>query len=369
VWGDQYNRKLADLLEVQTEIAGEIAQHLQEKLGSGKRTAQKKISTTTPAVNPEAYRLYLQGVHHAYQWKEESLRQAIETFQRAITADSGYAPSHSGLAYTLAMVGFYGFIPPKQAYAQARAAANKALSLDASLAEAYVALSWVDIHFDHNSEAALKNIRKAIEINPNLAIARHGHALHLTVTRHPQEALVEIMKAVELDPLTLLFQAHHGWILHCLGRDKEALTVLLHAMDLNPTDYYVLRIILYTCKNAGRPDLALTIGEKAARMTSNKGVALGLRSFSYVQAGDNEKAEKTLAELGDEMDVDNATGYYRALVYASLGHIERAVTWLEKTAEEGTGIAHIVNAEPVFDGLRGEPRFEALMTRLGFRNA
>lgn len=366
LWGDQYNRKMSDLLEVQTEIAAEISQHLQLKLGSGKKTAQKPSASHTPQVDPEAYRLYLQGVHHAYQWKEESLRLSIDTFQRAIALDPGFAPSYSGLAYTLSMVGFYGFVSPKQAYVQAKAAAQKALTLDSTQAEAYVALAWAYMMYDHDWREAEKFSVRALELKPGLAIAYHGRAVGLVLRRHFDEALPYMVKAVELDPLTALFQAHHGWILHTMGRDVDALRVLLNAMELHPNDYYILRIILYTCKAAGRPDIAISAGEKAAAMTKNPLTALGLRAFAYIQAGDIERAEAFLAEFDKHPIVDNASGYYRALALMLLGHHEKALTWLETTFSEGLGIAAIINGEPVFDPLRKEPRFQALVAKLGF---
>ena len=365
IWGDQYNRKMDDLLEVQSAIAAEIAEHLQEKLGgSGKRKAQK-VAPSAPAVNPEAYRLYLQGVHHAYQWKEDSLRQAIDVFERAISLDSGYAPSFSGLAYTLAMVGFYGFVKPQQAYAQSRAAAQRALTLDPNIAEAYVALAWCCLMFDHDWDEARRQILKAIELKPDLAIAHHGYAVQLTVLRKFDEALTEIEKAKEFDPLTALFQAHHGWILHCNGRDHEALQVLLAAMDVHPNDYYILRIMLYTCKAGGRPDLSVPIGEKAAKHTTNRLTAIGIRAFAYAQAGDQDSARRFLKETENEPNLDVASAYYLSLAYLIIGENDKALDMMEIAFSGSVGISVIVNGEPIFDPLRGNPRFEAMVRRLG----
>jgi non-specific serine/threonine protein kinase len=361
VWGDQYNRKLADLLEVQNEIAGEIARHLQQKLDSG----AAKRAARPPLVNPEAYRLHLQGVYQAYQWREESLRRSIECFHKAISVDSAYAPSYAGLAYSLAMTGFYGFIPPRQAYPQAKAAAYKALELDPALAAPHVALGWVAMQYDHSSQQARQEFQKAIELKPDLATAHHGYAVYLNIVRRPDEALVEIRKSAELDPLTPLFQAHHGWILHCIGRDKEALQVLQTALELHPNDYYVLRIVLYACKGAGRPDLALSLGEKAASLSGNKQQSLGILAFACAQAGEHERSEKLIAELVADLKPDAASGYYLALTYTVLGHHEQALHWLEENLEERIGILSIVSAEPLFNPLRPDPRFQSLLQKVG----
>lgn len=368
VWGDQYNRKLADLLEVQNEIAGEIARHLQEKLG-GSSAAKKpaKSSPARPAVDPEAYRLYLQGVHQSYQWKQESMRLSIETFQKAINIDPSYAPCYAGLAYTLAMVGFYGFIPPKQAYAQSRAAAEKALSIDPTLAEAHVALGWVELYSDRDAEASFREFHKAIELKPDLAIAHHGLALQLTVMQRFEEALAEILKAVAADPLTALFQAHHGWILHTLGRDLEALRVLQAAQQVNPNDYYILRILLYTCKPNNRPDLALTTGRKCADMSANPEQKLAIMAFACTQAGESEEARKLLRELLASPNIDTAAGFYMAMALTALGDCERALDWLEKLHTDGMGIVTIIKAEPTLKPVWAHPRFIALVNDLGIQ--
>lgn len=364
VWGDQYNRKLADLLEVQNEIAGEIAQHLQQKLGGGGSGGKRAVHKS--AVNPDAYRLYLQGAHQAYQWREETLRRSIEYFQKAISVDPSYAPSFAGLAYSLAMMGFYGFIAPIEAYPQSRAAAQKAIDLDPVLAEPHVALGWTWMQHDHDMSKSQAAFQKAITLKPDLAIAHHGYAVYLNVSRRCEEAITEIRKAIQLDPLTPLFLAHHGWILHCMGLDHEALKVLESALEIHPNDYYILRILLYSCARAGRPDLAIKAGEVAAATTGNRQQSRGILAFAFSQAGELEKAERIVSELAAEPKLDTATGYYLALTRTQLGHHEEALQWLEHIYKGGIGILSIVNVEPLFDPLRRDPRFKAMIKQLGF---
>jgi len=362
LWGDQYNRKTTDLLQVQSEIAGEIARHLQQKLGG---SGAKRSARSTTA-NPEAYRLYLQGVHQAYQWREASLRRSIEYFQNSISLDSAYAPAHAGLAYSLAMMGFYGFIPPRQAYPQAKAAASAALRLDPTLAEPHAALGWVAMQFDRDAKAAEDEYRKAIELKPGLAIAHHGYAVYLNVLVRREEALLEVRKAIELDPLTPLFHAHHGWILHCMGRDKEAYQVMQAALEVHPNDYYILRILLYACKGAGHPEMAVTIAEGITALSTRE-QGLGTLAFAYAQAGQREQAEKAVLELSPSASKPGMTanGYYLALTHTSLGNLEQAIQWLEDAAEQRIGLISILKTEPLFDPLRADPRFQALVGKLG----
>ena len=362
LWGDQYSRKLADLLEVQEEIAGEISRHLQQKLG-GESTPRRASRRVTG--NPEAYRLYLKGIHQAYQWREESLRLAIDFFQKAISLDPGHAPSYAGLAYALSLMGFYGFMPSTQAYPQSKASAHKALELDPTLAEPHVALGWVKLHFEHNPGESSQEFQKAIELKPDLAIARHGYAIHLNILRRSEEALAEIRKAVDLDPLTALFQAHHGWILHCLGRDKEALEVLQSALEIHPNDYYLLRILIYACNTVGRRDQAISAGETAAALTQNKQVALGTRAFAYAAGRDPERAEKIIQEILAEPKMDPGISFYVGLAYSILNKHEQALSWLEKSQEESIGLLTVLGPEPAFDPVRSELRFQAILRKLG----
>ena len=365
LWGERYNRKMTDLLEVQEEIAGEIAGHLQQTLASSSGAKRPKPATRASQVNPEAYRLYMQGVHHAYRWKEEDLRRGIELFQQAINADASFAPSYSGLAYALVLTGFYAFINPRQAYSQGKAAALKALELDPTSAEAHVALGWVAFQYDHTAETSRQHYQKAVELQPNLAIARHGLAIWYNQLRRHEEALVEIRRAVELDPLTPLFHAHHGWILHCGGYDREAVEVLEGALQVHPDDYYILRILVYACKGAGRPELGIRAAERVASATTNKHQALGMLGLAHAQAGNREAAAQYFAQLASEPEMDAAAGYYQALGNTILGNYEVAIDWLEKTYTRGTGILSIVATEPMFDPLRPYPRFAAFLKKLG----
>jgi len=139
LWGDHYNRKMADLLDVQDEIAREIASRLQQRLMVEAR--KRPASRTTQ--NLEAYRIYLQAQQQSYRWSQEGLRKSIELFQQAISVDPTHAPSYAGLSYALAMTGFFGYLPGVEVYTRAEAAAKRALELDDSLGEPHAAMGWV----------------------------------------------------------------------------------------------------------------------------------------------------------------------------------------------------------------------------------
>ncbi len=360
LWGDSYNRKMADLLDIQEDIAREIADRLQQRLtGEPRKRSQPRV-----AQNPEAYRLCLQGLHQTNKWTEEGLRKGTELFQQAINLDAAHAPSYAGLGYALAIMGFYGFTPSQETYSRAQAAAKKALELDSTLAEPHTTLGWVALQYLHDRHESLKQFRRAIELRPDLAIVHHGMAIYWNTRRRYADALREIRKVVELDPLTPLFQAHLGWMLHCSGDEEQALRVLQSALELYPGDYYLLRILLYVCCTAKRPDLAAEARPIVGRQSGNKQVARGLEGFACAAAGDFDEARKILAELLAEPKIESGIGFYIGVIHCLLGEKEQAIDWFEKGYEEKLGILVILGGEPIFDPLRSEPRFQALLRKL-----
>jgi non-specific serine/threonine protein kinase len=363
LWGGQYNRNMADLLEIQDALASEIAGHLEEKLAradSGKRPARRSTA------NPEAYRLYLQGSHQARTWSEHGIRKAVELFAQAVAIDPSYSLSYSGLSYAHAMMGFYGFQSGKESFANAKAAAEKALALDPMLGEPHIALSMVAQHVAHDYALALKEAHRAVELSPDLAIAHHNLSLTQTLQGRIVEALTAIRKAVDLDPLTALFQAHYGWILHCNHRDEEALPVLRSALEIHANNYYVMRILIYVCHTAGRHAEAVETGERIAALSHSKTINHGLLGFAYASAGRIADAEKIIEQLQHDSKSDSSLSYWLFLIHCVLGRKEQALDWLEIAAGASLGLLAIINAEPSFDPIRNEPRFRAVQRKLGF---
>jgi TolB-like protein/Flp pilus assembly protein TadD len=361
LWGDSYKRQMADLYEVQQEIAREIAGHLEQKLGGD----TQKRSPRRVTENPEAYRLYLQGTHQARTWNEGNIRKAVDLFQQAIALDPSYALSYAGLSYALCMMGFYGFIPGKEAYPRAKVAAEKALGLDASLAEPHVSLGLYFSQYAYDWQESFREFKRAIELRPDLAIAHHAYGIGLNVVRRCEEALVEVRKAVALDPLAVLFQAHEAWILHCMGRDEEALRIVQTNLELHPQDYYLLRMLIYCCSTSGRGELAVSAGEQILAAATNKAPAKGFLGFAYAIAGAREKALRIKEEILEDAKAQPGAAYGMALICIQLGMKEEATGWLEKVHEGGLGLLSIIGVDPIFAPLRSEPSFQVLLRKIG----
>ena len=361
LWGDSYVRKTADLLEVQMEIAREIAGHLQERLGGAPSARAAEPATA----DPEAYRLYLKGTHQARTWTEEGLRNSLELFQQAIAIDPGHAPSHAGFAYSLAMMGFYGFIRGNDSWPKAKAAANQAIRLDPQNAEAHVALSLYALQAEHDLALGIREAQEATRLKPDLAIAYHALAIAFNVARRSEEALVAVRKAAELDPLTPLFQAHIGWILNCLGRGDEAWLHLKSTLEVHPNDYYTLRILMYCANTPERFEVAIDAGKKIVSLTKSKSVGMGILGAIYARAGERERALEIVRHIETVAPGEPGLGYYVAMIRCALGELDVAVEWLEKAEQAGVGILIIIACEPSFHPLLPLPRFQTLLRKLG----
>jgi non-specific serine/threonine protein kinase len=360
LWGDSYNRKMADLLDIQDEIAREITGRLQERL-AGRPTKP----APRPTANPEAYRLYLKGTHQARTWGEEGLRNSLDFFQQSIAVDPGYAPSYAGQSYSLAMMGFYGFLPGEEAMAKAREVAQKAIELDPTLAEPHVALCMYMMWAARDLAEGIREAERAVALNPDLANAHHMLALAYNSARRSEEALAEVRRAAELDPLTPLFQAHVGWILHCLRRDDEAWQALKSSLEVHPNDYYLSRILVYCGNTPEQQREAIETAKKIASLTKSKLVAQGILGFAYAKAGEQEKARETMAELQNNAEREPVLGFFLGLILAVLGDQGPAIDWLERAEQAKLGLLIILSCEPSFDPLRSSPRFQALLRKLG----
>ena len=361
LWGNQYTRKMADLLDLQQEIAGEISEHLQQKL-----VASRRVTRSTKE-NAEAYRLYLQGTHQARTWTEEGIRRAVELFQSAISLDPAYALSYSGLSYALVMMGFYGFLPGRDAFPRAKAAAEKALLLDPTLSEPHAALAMYALQYAFDHQLGIEEAEKAIKLEPASALAHHVLSIGLNVMGRCDEALVAVRKAVALDPLTPLFLAHEPWTLHCLRRDEEAMRAINAALEAFPNNYYVLRILFYCAVGAGNTERAIFAAEKLMALTRKDAPGpLAMLSYAHSRAGKREEAVRLLKEAREHWQGEPSVGYWVALAHVALGENEPALAWLEQAADSRLGTVMILNVEPVWEPLRSEPRFQAFLRKVGF---
>jgi TolB-like protein/Tfp pilus assembly protein PilF len=359
VWAETYDRKLTDIFAVESEIAKAIAETLQAKLTGAEKTSIAKA----PTANPEAYELYLRG---RFFWNKRTgtdLRKAIDYFNQAIAKDPNYALAYVGLADSYLLLSSYAAVSPGESLPPARSALKKALELDDSLAEAHASFGLLatlelDLH------RAINELKRAVELKPNYATAHHWLALaHMTLAQF-DPAISEAKRAIELDPLSLVINADTSWIYFSARRYDEAEAQVRKTLEIGPqfflAHYYWGEIL----QSKGRSSDAIAEFQKAFEL-NNDPYSLAMRGQVYARNGQKDEAQKILARLNEEAKSHYVPPYALALVQIGLGDKNRAIEELEHAYQEHqTNYLFAIKVDPMLDGLRGDPRFEALVQKI-----
>jgi tetratricopeptide (TPR) repeat protein len=297
---------------------------------------------------------------------KENLEKAIEYFQSAISADPTYAPAYVGLAdcYNLLGTEQVGALPPIEARRKGEEAAGKALELDSELAEAHAALGWVK-HFDWEWAAAERELKLAIELNPNHA---NGHLFYsglLASSGRLEEGIEEVNRAQELDPFSLSISAVRGFILENARRYDEAIEQLRRVIALDPNHYPAHWYLGHTYAANGQFNEAIAASERAAALSGRAPGALGFLGLAYGLAGRETEANKVLKELLELERRRYVSPPALANVYIGLGNKDQAFFWLEKAYQERSNYMVWLKVYPLLDPLRSDPRFHDLLRRIG----
>ena len=360
IWSEQYNRKQADLVSLQSEIARDVSSKLRVKLsGSDERKLAKSYTA-----NPEAYQLYLKGRFYWNKRASDSLKQAVEFYKQAIEKDPGYALAYSGLAETYVLYPPYSVALPKDSFPQAKAAALRALEIDDSLAEAHAALGLYLTIFERNRSGAEKELRRAIELNPAYATAHHWLGLEiLAPTKRFDEGLAELRRAEELDPLSSVIVTEVGACLLYARRYDEAIAQFKHSLALDPKFYYAHVYLGWAFNAKGMYREAIGEYRKALELNDDP-TAKAFLALSLAKSGQRGEAIK----LGDQLKVESphryVPSYCFAILHIALDQKDEAFVWLEKDIAERSSWPVVYAVVPELDELRDDPRFKDMMRRL-----
>ncbi len=362
LWGEQYNRKLADILGVQEEISREISEKLRLHLTGEEKTRVAK----RPTENIEAYQLYLKGRYYWNKRTEDGFRKASEYFSQAAEKDRNYALAHAGLAESYILLGNYGLLPAKEAFAKAREAATKALELDDTLAEAHNALATVKENYDWDWPGAEREFRRAIELNPGYATAHQWYGELLSELGRHEEALAEIKRAQQLDPLSLIINTVSGKLLLYAGRNDFAIEQLRKTLEIEPNFAHAHWYLGIAYVRKGAFAEAIAEFQRATTLSPNILQYKGGLAHAYARAGKSAEARKLLSELKEHSKRRYVSWSDLAAIYAGLGEKDQAFACLEKAYEQRDArLVGWVNASPLFDPLRSDPRYRDLPRRIG----
>jgi DNA-binding winged helix-turn-helix (wHTH) protein/TolB-like protein/Flp pilus assembly protein TadD len=357
LWAESFEEKNSNLFVLQRAVSERLAHALTLKLNADQQRKLKQDYTA----NAAAYEAYTRGRYFYNKQNKESYEKALGYFRQAIELDPRYALAWAGIAdcYNAmsTTVISLGATPHRALFTEARAAAQRALELDESLADAHVALGVAMVETDHH--VTHRELERALALNPNLAQAYNVYALELIGDGRVEEALAKVERARELDPLSLSINTARGIVLFRGRRYDEAAAQFRKTLELDPNfarAHFVFGMVL---EQQRRYDEAIAELQKAVQLSGGGSVPLSALGHVYASAGRRAEAEQVLARMLELYEQKLAAAFYVAVVYAGLGNKEQAFAWLEKN--KGMQILTMLRTDPRFDALRDDPRFAALL--------
>jgi adenylate cyclase len=360
VWSGQFDREMKDIFDIQEEISLTIVDQLKIRLLKDEKEKILKRATE----DHEAYELYLKGL---YFWKrryERGLQKSLQYFQQAAEKDPGYALPHVGIANAYGILGVYGFMPPHPAYARARAAANKALEIDPEIAEVYASLGWIAMWYDRDWPAAENHFLKAIRMKPDHPEAHMWYGNLLACTRRFDEAVREMRKGKELEPLEPAPPAHVGWALYFARRFDESIEELRNVIASDPEFSlpYMWLSANFLAKRMWAE--AIAAARKFVELSAESVMGVCILGSAYGFAGMKDEALKILERL-DGQSKDRYVGpLFRSMVWTGLGEKDKALEDLEQAYLGKESAMAWLEVWPIFDPLRPDPRFQALLKEM-----
>jgi len=361
LWAGQFDEKMTDIFAVQDSISERLTAALAVKLTSEEQRRLTKRNTD----DTEAYQLYLKGRYHLNRLTDDGFFKGRDYFQQAIDKDPNYALAYAGLADAYNALGGFDTLASKETFPKAREAAEKALKLDESLAEAHSALAVVKFSYDWEFAAAEREFRRALEINPNYSDAHKMNSYYLTAMGRFDDALKEMTRAQELDPLNLEKIAGSGEVLYHQRRYDQAIEQYGKALEMDPNSGFVHWALGRTLLAQGKYDEAVAELKKSIPLSGESPDEPAELARAYALSGRRDEARKILEELKSLSARKQVAPSVVAAIYGALGDKAQAFELFERAFKERDVILVLLNVEPMFDPLRSDQRFAELASRVG----
>jgi TolB-like protein/DNA-binding winged helix-turn-helix (wHTH) protein/Flp pilus assembly protein TadD len=355
LWADSYDERFTDIFSVQDVIASRVLAALMPEVGD---TSPSLPRYTEDA---EAYQLYVSGRFHRQLARETGLRQALMYFEQATTRDPAFAPAWVGLADTYAILGVYGILAPHEAFPKARYAVDRAIELAPELSEAYASLGHIKTQYEHDWPGAEQALRHALALNPRYAPAQQFLGLYLASAGEFEQGLVHLHNAQALEPSAPMYGALVGMVLNYQRRYDEAIAQLLQTLELDaelPTAHTYLAVAYL---RRGELDAALRQLDRVGSLTPG---GMSYAGQIHALAGRRAHALAEIERLTALSREGHAAAFDIATIHAALGDADDTFAWLAHAFEDRSQLIRWLPWDPVFDSLRVDPRYEAMVVRL-----
>jgi eukaryotic-like serine/threonine-protein kinase len=362
LWAERYERKLEDVLALQDELARAIAR----EVGVALQGSPADARPAPRKVDPEVYLLDLRGRQAREKRTESGFRTGLDLFQQSIDRDPTYAPAYVGLAESLSMLANYGIVAPSEFLPRILAAAQKALDLDESSAEAHRVLAFVRWQFEFAWHDAMKEYERSLELDPNSALTNYWFGTYLSVIGFFDRARVQLERAHELDPLSLLIPAVQGWSYFFARRFEDAIPWYRRVLAVDPNHYVALWFLGEALVELGTYQEGIAALNQALKLSGRISRLLAYLGYAYGRAGQTDDARRILAELEARERDRYVPPYFHALVHSGLGEVARALDRLEQAYAKRDTMIRDLKVDPHWDRLRSEPRFESLMRKMAY---
>ena len=364
MWSKRFERQMTDLFELQDEITLAIISELKvELLETDKQKLLRSHSTDL-----QAYNLYLKGRFYWAQ-RPQGISKAIEFFQLAIDRDPRSALARAGLADCYATLGSWenGTLPPIQAMAKARTAANKAVELDGRLAEPHATLAYRATHHDWDWRTAETQFQRALELDPNYAVTHHWYSHYLTAMGRTEESLAASKRCLEIDPLDHVSNIHMAWHYQFSRQYDEAIDQCHTTNDMHPNSFWLPYFFAMAHQQQHKIGEAVAEYKKSVQMSGGVTFTTAGLGHLYASNGDRSRGRAIYDELVARSKAAYVPAYDVALVCVGMGWTDQAFDWLGKALDERSGWLTYLNVEPRLDTVRGDPRFDELLRRVRLR--
>ena len=362
LWSEKYERTLEDVFAIQDEITLAIVARLKVKLLGEEKDALLKRHTD----NPEAYNLYLMG---RFLWSKrtaEGLKRGLECFAQAIQLDPSFARAYAGISDCYALIAYY-YMPPQPTLIKAKGAAARALELDGTLPEAHTSMAFVKHKLERDWAGAEREFLRAIELDPEYVWAHHWYSMFLAAMGRHQESFGEIKRALAIDPASAQVNMVHGITLYLARFYDRAVEELVKALEMDPQHVLATFYLGIAQVERGHYEEALALVERSVQLGGGAGFFVLGVGYVHASAGRRELAQSVLARLAQMMDKTYVSPFFTALIHFRLGDNDRGFECMDKAMESGDHWVEFIKVLPGLDGVRADPRYTALLDKLGLK--